>query len=163
MTFAGCKDKAVSTGSSGPKVNKSRVYRELGSWTKPPLYQCNQFGAGGIGYPASEYVFDSLYKLVKGTEKLVPRMAAGLPKHEGNKMTVKIKPGIQWNDGEPFTSKDVWAYFILNNGCEIMKYLKDIQIPDNHTVVFIFNDPAPALSVQNDLLGQEWSGKIPYQ
>ena len=164
IALAGCgtSTKQTSSKNTGPTVNKQRILRESDwvGWPKPPLFQSNPFGSGGIGI--AWMCFDTLYQYTRSTDHIYVRMADGMPKIDGNKMTVKIKQGIKWNDGQPFTSKDVWAYFVMNNGCEIMKYLTDIQTPDDNTVVFIWNNPAPADSIKVLLLAQEGVGQIPY-
>ncbi|SHE34929.1 peptide/nickel transport system substrate-binding protein [Caldanaerobius fijiensis DSM 17918] len=177
FTFSGCGSKTKSTSinnnstktsqvsddENSPKVNKQKIFREgQCGWPKPPLYQGNPFASGGIGWPASAAIMEGLYQFVRTSDKIYPRLAESMPIHEGNKSIVKIRKGVTWNDGKPFTSKDIWAYYTLNNGEFITKMLKAIETPDDYTVVFVWNDPQPIDKIKNLLIAQPSQGTIPY-
>ena len=66
-------------------------------------------------------------------------------------VTVHIRPGVKWNDGTPFTSKD-WAFTIglmldTDNaaifGTKISDLIESIQTPDDYTVVINYKYPDP--------------------
>ncbi|WP_234946027.1 ABC transporter substrate-binding protein, partial [Caldanaerobius fijiensis] len=144
--------------------NKQKIFTELGWWPKPPLYQGNSFASGGIGYPTNFYIYDSLYQKVRSTDKLYPHMADGMPIHQGNKTIIKIRRGIKWSDGEPYTSKDAWAYLILNCGCTLDHYLLKAETPDDYTLVLTWNSPAPINHIKDLLIAGEGTGygQVPY-
>lgn len=160
----GCGTKKASSDSSKNIVlnNKQKVWREIGSWSKPPLYQGNYFASGGLGWPTSALVCEGLYQFIRSTDYSYPRLADGMPKNDGNKTTIKLKKGVTWNDGKPFTSKDIWAYYTLNNGEFITTFLKSIEIPDNDTIVFIWNDPQINEKLKTFLIAQSTQATIPY-
>lgn len=147
--------------SNEPKFNKEKVLRLNGGWPKPPLYQGNPFANGGIG-EAWGWMMERIYRYVRSTDKIYPWLAEDMPIHEGNKSTVKLRQGVTWTDGQPFTSKDVWAYYTLNNGEYICKFLKSIETPDDYTVVFVWNDPQPNDTIKTQLISQACQTQIPY-
>ncbi len=76
----------------------------------------------------------------------VPQLASALPdvSADGLTWTVKLRSGVTWTDGSPFTSADVKFSFDLARSAncpfsaycgDFQKYLKDIATPDPQTVV----------------------------
>lgn len=167
-TLAGCK-KTVGTSSKDissietkpatPMNNKDKVFRALGGWPKPPLYNGNNWG-GGVG-PAFSFVYEGLFNPIRSTDTIYNWLAEDI-KHEGNKSIVTLKSGVKWADGEPYTSKDVWAFYILNWGTQITKYLEAIETPDDKTVVFVWQEPAPYPELRKKLIASENQGVIGY-
>lgn len=65
-------------------------------------------------------------------------------------LTLKIKPGVEWSDGQPFTSNDiVFTYNMLRdnpallNGADIQSKMKSAEAVDPQTVKFTMNSPQP--------------------
>jgi peptide/nickel transport system substrate-binding protein len=66
-------------------------------------------------------------------------------------LIVKLRPGIKWSDGEPFTAEDV--AFTLNGlrdqganllwGTEVQRFVKETQVVDPFTVKVQLKVPAP--------------------
>lgn len=97
---------------------------------------------------AVEYsVFDALWK-IDPQGQLIPNLATEIPSLEnggiskdGLEWQFKLRPGVSWHDGKPFTSKDVifTLQTILNpkvvvrgrNGHDVVQ---DYAAPDPHTV-----------------------------
>jgi peptide/nickel transport system substrate-binding protein len=173
MTFttllSGCKNttktdtpsdvSANKVKPANPVNNKDKVFRAVGGWPKPPLYNGNNWG-GGVG-PAFDWTYEGLFMTIRSTEKIYNWLAEDY-KDEGNKTTVTLKKGVKWSDGQPYTSKDVWAFYILNMGTDLTKYLTDIETPDDNTVVFIWQEPAPYSELRKKLIASEVQGAIAY-
>lgn len=163
--LAGC-GSPTTTGGTGSgnnhpgQNNPDAVYRELGGWTVPPQYQGNIFGAGGIG---SAYGFTQigLFQFVRSTDKVFNTMAASVDNSDPTKTVVKIKPG-KWSDGQPVTSQDVKAFYTLNDGVQLDKFLTKIDTPDPQTVVFYWTNPAPFDEMKQLALANDWAFQIPY-
>ncbi|MCC6630374.1 MAG: ABC transporter substrate-binding protein [Chloroflexi bacterium] len=65
-------------------------------------------------------------------------------------VTVKLRKGVEWSDGKPFTAKDVAFTFemlanepALNNGAEAKRQVKSVQAVDDQTVKFTLNFANP--------------------
>ena len=65
-------------------------------------------------------------------------------------MTWKLKRGVAWHDGKPFTAQDVvftWEYTAdpatASPGVGVYKNVKQVEALDPSTVKFTFTQPTP--------------------
>lgn len=69
---------------------------------------------------------------------------------EATRFEFKLRPGVKWHDGTPFTAADV-AYSLLTlkethpRRKATFANLTEVQTPDDHTAILIFSAPAPYL------------------
>jgi peptide/nickel transport system substrate-binding protein len=92
-------------------------------------------------------------------EPLVDLDAAGQPvgvlaeswesSKDGKTITFRLRKGVSWHDGKPFTSADVaftamnmWKT-ILNYGSTLQLFLTSVDTPDANTAVFRYERPMP--------------------
>src|SRR5262249_6480121 len=76
----------------------------------------------------------------EGKDGLAPRLAVAWEgAADGKSVTFKLREGVTWHDGEPFTSADV-AFSALsvwkplqNLGRQVFKNLEAVDTPDEHT------------------------------
>ena len=68
---------------------------------------------------------------------------------DGKTITFKLRQGVTWHDGRPFTSADVqftamemWKK-ILNYGTTLQLFLEAVDTPDAHTAIFRYSRPMP--------------------
>jgi peptide/nickel transport system substrate-binding protein len=109
-------------------------------------------------YESSSYEITRLnYDLLFGFAAMTcspPELAAEIPTKEnggisadGKTVTVKLRQGVTWHDGVPFTAKDVafsWNYIIENELSAFTMYttgVKDVQVADDYTVQFNLTRP----------------------
>jgi len=163
MTLVGCGGNAATptSGSHPGNSNPDGLYQDLGSWPLPPQFQGNPFGSGGVG-SAGTFVFEGLFQFVRSTDKVYNHLAESIDNSVPNQTTVHIRKDAKWSDGKPFTSKDVWAYYMLNNGEELTHYLTNIETPDDYTVVFKWANPAPFDEMKTLFMAEAKQGQIPY-
>ena len=69
---------------------------------------------------------------------------------DGKTHTFKLRDGVTWHDGKPFTSADVqftamemWKKY-LNYGTQLQQYLDAVETPDATTAVFRYSRPMPS-------------------
>jgi peptide/nickel transport system substrate-binding protein len=80
----------------------------------------------------------------------VPMLATGWESApDGLTHTFRLRQGVSWHDGKPFTSADVqftamemWKKH-LNYGTALQLYLEAVDTPDPHTAVFRYSRPMP--------------------
>jgi len=160
--LTGCNSASlVATTKEVGKNNPDSLYREIGNWPLPSQYQGNPFASGGIG-TAYTFVYSGLVQYVRSTDKVYDRIAQSIENPSSNETIVHLRHDVKWNDGQPFTSKDVWAYYILNNGTGLTHYLTAIQTPDPYTVVFKWTNPSPIDQLKELLLSGSQQDTIPY-
>jgi peptide/nickel transport system substrate-binding protein len=68
---------------------------------------------------------------------------------DGKTITFKLREGVTWHDGKPFTAADVqytamemWKKY-LNYGTQLQQYLEAVDTPDAQTAVFRYSRPMP--------------------
>ena len=102
----------------------------------------------------SSFVGSKIYEgLISLTPKLepIPRLAQSWTiSPDGKVYTFKLRPGVKWHDGKPFTSADVLFSFkdylpvTFARTKLIMEQVASIVAPDDLTVVFTLKQPYPA-------------------
>jgi peptide/nickel transport system substrate-binding protein len=123
-------------------------------WQAPTLLNPH-FAIGTKDQIASRIFFEPL----AGWDKegnLIPCLAAEVPSKangglaaDGMSVTWKLKQGVKWHDGKPFTADDVvftWTYAAdLATAAYTTGSYKDIKVEkiDDHTVKVIFKAPTP--------------------
>jgi len=109
------------------------------------------FVASKVIEPLAEASFDA-------PDGLTPRLATSWEGSEdGLSVTFKLREGVSWHDGTPFTSADV-AFSALevwkplqNLGRLVFANLTDVETPDATTAVFRFSAPTPLQLIRNAL------------
>ncbi|WP_426613774.1 peptide ABC transporter substrate-binding protein [Bradyrhizobium sp. McL0616] len=123
-------------------------------WQAPTLLNPH-FALGTKDQVASRIFFEPL----AGWDRegnLIPCLAAEVPTKangglaaDGMSVTWKLKQGVNWHDGKPFTADDViftWTYAAdLATAAYTTGSYKDIRVEkiDDHTVKVTFKDPTP--------------------
>jgi peptide/nickel transport system substrate-binding protein len=81
----------------------------------------------------------------------IPSAANGGLAADGKSVTWKLRPGMKWGDGEPFTAKDVvftYQYIIDEKSAATTiggyKTIDKVEAPDDNTVKITFKAPEPA-------------------
>ena len=105
----------------------------------------NEF-ANGYYQQSLEYLWYANYV----TGEITPWLATGFSYNaDFTEMTVKIRDGVTWNDGQPFTAEDV--AFTMNmqknnptlSGDSNTKFWKEVAAPDAQTLMVSFTEPRP--------------------
>jgi peptide/nickel transport system substrate-binding protein len=95
--------------------------------------------------------FDSKTKLVPFLAAEIPSADNGGVAADGTSVTWKLRQGVKWHDGEPFTAADVVFTFNYlsdpKSAATTLGYYQDIstvEAVDDHTVKITFKNPTPA-------------------
>lgn len=111
----------------------------------------NVFG-GGDSAPGNGLFWETLFR-VSSTDgsALVPHLAESVEYNaEGTEATYKLRNDVTWNDGTPFTAKDVaftYNFVFGDAGTEpdedgnLPWLVKPVEAVDEHTVVVTYNEP----------------------
>ncbi len=114
--------------------------------------------SNGVFFVASKVVEPLAEASFDGMDGLEPRLATSWEgSDDGLSVTFKLREGVTWHDGKPFTAADV-AFSALNVwkplqnlGRVVFKDLASVDTPDDHTAVFRFSKPTPFQLIRNAL------------
>ncbi|WP_425329993.1 ABC transporter substrate-binding protein [Terrirubrum flagellatum] len=112
--------------------------------------------SNGVFFMASK-VIEPLAEMKEGGG-FAPRLATSWEgSADGKTITFKLRSGVTWHDGKPFTSADV-AFSALevwkklqNFGRVLFKELEAVDTPDAQTAIFKFAKPTPLQLIENAL------------
>jgi len=100
---------------------------------------------------AATKVYDGLLEYDRELRPMPSLATEWSTSDDGLSMTFKLKKGVKWHDGKPFTSADV-QYSIMEGvrklhprGATVFAVVDSIETPDQYTAVFKLSKPAPAL------------------
>src|SRR5690606_18133044 len=112
--------------------------------------------SNGVFFIASKVIEPLAEASFEGKDGLEPRLATSWEgADDGLSVTFRLREGVVWHDGPPFTSADV-AFSALqvwkklqNLGRLVFANLEAVDTPDDHTAVFRFSKPTPFQLVRN--------------
>ena len=113
--------------------------------------------SNGVFYVASK-VIEPLAEMSYDGAGLAPRLAtAWSGSADGRSVSFKLRAGVQWHDGRPFSSADV-AFSALqvwkkaqNLGRVLFQDLEAVDTPDAGTAILRFSQPVPFQLIRNAL------------
>ena len=125
-------------------------------WWQAPTILNGHLSQGTKDFDASRAVLEPLADFDKDG-KLVPILAAELPSlanggvaQDGKSVTWKLKQGVTWSDGQPFTADDVkFTFDYISNDATAAttagnyKVIDSVVSVDPNTVKINFKNPAP--------------------
>lgn len=114
--------------------------------------------SNGVFYVASKVIEPLAEASFTGDGGLEPRLATAWEgSADGLSATFKLREGVTWHDGKPFTSADV-AFSALevwkklqNLGRLVFANLEAVETPDEQTAIFRFARPTPFQLIRNAL------------
>lgn len=150
LLAAGCSGSAGGDeggdGTGAPAAEGAATDQELVVWagTQTPITPNFNPYAVGVLHLANGGIYESLFAYNKLQDvDPTPMLAESFEWNEdGTELTVRLRDGVTWNDGEPFTADDV-VYSFTNDTVK-PAYLDDAVAKDGSTVVFSFAEPAYA-------------------
>ena len=137
-TLAGC----AKNEDTYRKYAEERVLRMSSGFDPPETMHGNIWATAGLG-TIPRFVHERLFDYVPLPEKTYIPVLGESFVEDGNKITINLRQGVEWNDGTPFTSKDVISQFNLAfiAGNVIWDYMESIEATDEYTVVVTFKKP----------------------
>ncbi len=144
-----------------PKVNTEKVLQVPGNWDKPPAFNGNYHSAGGWN-SLNDLLYERLFVIIRvGTGNQYNQLAESIENLE-DKTIIHLRKDVKWHDGELFTSKDIWAFYMLRNSVDVLKYTTSIETPDEHTFIFNWAEPYLFEDMRMKLIAKDVNGTIPY-
>jgi len=140
-----------ATGGNQPASSKFLSYAPCCSWNA--TWSFNPYNVNGL---TMQNDFISMRLAIQKFPSLTdyePQLAESWTT-KGDELTVKLRPGVKWQDGTPVTSKDLYATAILNGtrGDAFWNDITDVTAPTEDTVVFTLRKGQPLALAENDIL-----------
>jgi peptide/nickel transport system substrate-binding protein len=115
-------------------------------------------GGGSSPYFTSTKVLERLFRLTAYL-KFEPVLALDIkPAEDFRSYIVKLRDGVTWHDGQPFTAEDVvfsaMEYWKPISGGVSLNALEGAEAADPHTVVLKFKVPVPEFFLKSVLAGR---------
>lgn len=134
MTACGQAVPSEGTADAGqPPAPSSGALRLATTWPYP--FHGNPFGPGGVG-GAWWFMYEPFAHYLPQTQEYLPRLAESWS-IDGQKVTVKLKKGLKFSDGQPFTARDVVSTVTMIQAVWSWPYeIQNVTAPDDETVVF---------------------------
>ena len=115
---------------------------------EPPTLASYVSTSGPIGLVMPK-IYEGLFDY-DNDGKMIPILAESYSMSaDGKTVTFKLRKGVEWHDGKPFTSADV-KFTILEvlkkvhpRGPNSFREVSSIDTPDAHTAIFNLDNPAP--------------------
>jgi len=96
----------------------------------------------------SNYIFNGLVKYDKDAQNIIGDLAEKFYFEDNVTLIFEIKSGVKWQDGEPFTAKDVlFTYELINSPQVVSPYtstfrmVKSVEIVDELTIKVTYKEP----------------------
>src|SRR5579875_1325657 len=155
---------ATSAAEAGTSTTTSSTPTKRGEggelkllWWQAPHIMNPHFASGDTDVDAGRVVLEPLAEFDAQGNPSIPILAANIPSLEngqvakdGLSVTWKLKQGVKWSDGQPFTSADVkFTWELVTNPDSATTTLASYNIitgidtPDDYTAVLHFKDPTP--------------------
>ncbi|MGL5676128.1 MAG: ABC transporter substrate-binding protein, partial [Cellulosilyticaceae bacterium] len=151
--FTGCASGSGSTTSPDGtvKVDKkspyykaaeAKIFRVAGGYEPPETAHANVWASGSVGN-IGDFAHEKLFDYIPLPEQTYMPVLGESFSQEGNVITIKLREGVTWNDGTPFTSQDVITTFNLGfiGGWIVWDHLESIEATDEYTVVATLKAP----------------------
>lgn len=116
--------------------------------------QMNPYGLGGLGRirdTLNKTIYEFLFYYNHNTGEIVPWLATDFSYNpDYTEITINLRPGVAWSDGEPFTAEDVKFTLDLIKktdtmvfSAEMKDWVKQVDAVDPQTVKITLNKPNP--------------------
>ena len=125
------------------------------SWLAPTLLN-PRLAVGTKDWDASRIFYEPLASydgdgnLVPVLAEDIPTVANGLLARDGRSVTWRLKRGVTWHDGKPFTADDIvfnWQYVMdpatASPGVVGLQAIERAEAVDSHTLKLTFKAPTP--------------------
>jgi len=118
----------------------------------PDYTSMNPYFLGHISAHGAQFAWNPLFFYNYLGDEEIPFMGESYQYNaDFTELTIKIRPGVEWSDGVPFTARDVaFTLNMLRDNAPALRqsgdmkiWVKDAQAIDKLTVKVIFNSPNP--------------------
>ena len=148
------------TGMVMPAYAESGVFTDTCNWPPVNSYIANYYAANGVGWQIGSMTYEGMFCLVAVSGTVYPRLAESYEQDDFTD-TIHLRQDVKYNDGEPFTAKDIWSYYMLNNTCTVSQQAKSIEMVDDYTIRITWREQInPGVRIR--MIATNNDAQIPY-
>ncbi|WP_159996750.1 ABC transporter substrate-binding protein [Roseomonas sp. 18066] len=120
----------------------------VGQYPEPPMLTV-AFASSGPGNNITPKIFDGLLTYDHALRPQPQLAESWETAEDGLSLTFRLRAGVRWHDGAPFTAEDVrfslWEVWrkLLARGQTTFAAVRAVEVPDPLTVVLRLSTPAP--------------------
>jgi len=145
------------------------VYFFLDGGRRENPYQYSPFLPGYISSAGLHHIgFEFLFYYNHALGEIVPWLATSSElSSDFMTLTINLRQGVKWNDGTPFTSKDVaFTYNMLLQShipplsyeADVQAQIQSVEIVDDYTIKLHLNQPNPRIQQTNIVSVMDFTG-----
>ena len=148
-------------GYSYPGKNVDKVLRIAGEHPSVVQFDGNPNSTYGSSGMMGTFLYEGMFTYTRSTDGLRNRLATSMV-HDGIKTTITLREDVVYNDGTPFTAKDIWCCLMIDYAQRINQWITDVQIIDDYTLEFTWTEPLLVDEIRDIYLAQNAHAKMPY-
>jgi peptide/nickel transport system substrate-binding protein len=142
--------------SGGGTTSKSSAtaylqYAPASSWGT--TWSLNQYNPLGLTIVHGLILLPLAVENVPSLTSFTPQLASSWTV-SGSTLTIQVRPGLKWQNGQPVTSTDVYDTIVLDgtNGSAGWLYISGVSAPNSHEVVVTARPGTNMTLLEDDLL-----------
>ncbi len=145
-----------------PGKNVDKVMRIAASHPPAVQFNGNPNSANGASGYMGEFIFEGMFTYTRSTDKLRNHLVTEVT-HDGLVTTLKFREDVKYNDGTPFTTKDIWSCLMIDYAQTLNQWLDGLpEIVDDYTMKITWREPVPIDEIRDIYMAQNMHAKMPY-
>lgn len=155
LAVAGLGGVPLASASARPEQGGQGTYLTVSACCSFGTYSYNEFNTNALGLMKNWVLLPLAVEDYPSLSDFTPVLASSWSV-KGRQLTMHIRPGVNWQDGQPVTSTDVYDTVVLDgaNGSPFWDDISDVSAPNSSEVVFTLR-PNESAILAEDAIFQE--------
>jgi peptide/nickel transport system substrate-binding protein len=144
---------ACTSGTTGSKSSATAYLEFAPCCYWGTTWSLNMYNPLGLGIVEGLVVLPLAVEDNPSLTDFTPQLASSWTV-SGNTLTIQVRPGLKWQNGQPVTSKDVYDTIVLDGTSDTAGwlYISSVSAPNSHEVVVTARPGTNMTLLEDDLL-----------